>query len=109
MKRIAFIATLGFLGVGAALWVSQNYAARWEPQLRSQLETRAGTILSGDRVHIGTISISFLHRAALKDVEIWDTHENPETLIFRAKEVALTLSLIDLPRALIHRNPLEAI
>src|SRR5205823_139009 len=33
----------------------------------------------------------------------------PERLLFRASEVALTASLIDLPRALYHRNPLEII
>jgi autotransporter translocation and assembly factor TamB len=82
--------------------------ARWEPQLRSELQKRAGSAL-GARVQIASISVSFFLRFSLKDVEIWDTRQEPETLLFRAKEVALTASFLDLPRALVHRNPLESI
>jgi hypothetical protein len=122
MKRIAWIVTLVFLGLGAALWVSQSYVARWEPQIRSQLESRVASTLGirlggpslpaerpAIRVHIGGITVSFLHKFTLKDVGIWDTRTNPESALFRAKEVVLTASLIDLPRAILHRNPLELI
>jgi hypothetical protein len=108
MKRIVTIVSLLFLGVGMALWMVQIYSVRWEPYLRSELEKRAQSAL-GIRIHISEIAISFLHRIALKDVEIWDNRQTPETLLFRANEVALTASLIDLPRALIRRNPIEVI
>src|SRR5258708_3913042 len=108
MKRVALIVTLLFLGVGVSLWVAQNYVTRWEPRLRSELEKRAYAAL-GVRIHIEDISVSFIHQVALKGVEVWDTRQQPEALLFRAKEVALTASLIDLPRAILHRNPLEVI
>lgn len=108
MKHIAWIVTLAFLSVGVALWFAQNYSGQWEPRVRHELETRGSKALSS-RLRIGEITLSILLKITAKDVEVWDTHQSPDVLLFRANQVTLTPSLFDLPRAVLHRNFVEAI
>lgn len=108
MKRIVSIIVWCFCGLGILLWLTQSFVNTWEPRIRTQLENRVGTALKA-HVQIEDIVPSLLiHRIHLIDVRVYDQN-TPGALIFRAADVSLTISLIDLPRALTDRNPIEAI
>ncbi|MFA5974780.1 MAG: translocation/assembly module TamB domain-containing protein [Elusimicrobiota bacterium] len=107
MRRLLNTVVLFFCILGASLWAMQSFVSSWEPRLLSALERRAGNVFHA-RVQIDSISVAFLHRLRLNNVQVWDT-EKPSHLILRASDISLTLSLVDVPRALWRRRPLEAI
>lgn len=107
MKRLTVIVVSLFCVLGASLWVLQSFVSAWEPRLRAALERRAGSALQA-RVQIDRLSIAFLHRIRLHQVQVRDA-QPPSPLLFRASDISITLSLIDLPRAILRRQPLEAI
>jgi hypothetical protein len=107
MRRLGSFLAVAFLFLGATLWGAQMFTTTWEPRLRALVETRAGALLGAD-VHIDSLSIAFLHRIRLNHIEARErTPARP--IIFRASNISLTLSLLDLPRALVHRNLAESI
>jgi len=107
VKRLAFIVTFLVGSVGAFQWISQGFSTSWEPRLRTYLEDVAGR-LTHTRVHIDSIAPSFFHHVRLVNVRVTEP-EDPAHPLFQAADIELTVSLIDLPRALIHRKAYEAI
>src|ERR1051325_2439058 len=107
MRRLAFI-VIFLVGVaGAFQWLSQGFLTTWEPQIRASLEDVVGRA-THTHVHIDILLPSFLHRVRLINVRALDW-DDPKKVIFQATEIDLTFSLINVPRALIHRKPYEAI
>ena len=107
MKRLTTFIVVCFCTVGVMLWLAQSFVTSWEPQIRRRLEKGIGDALHA-QVQIDGISLAFIHRIHLTNVQAWDL-EKPHHLIFRASDIALTISFIDLPRALADQNPLESI
>lgn len=107
MRRLATIITLLIVVGGVCQWGSQMYQNTWEPYLRMQLEKTASTAIHRT-VQIETIALSFWGRIRLLHVQVWEGKPG-SPLLFEAPEIALNISLIDLPRAIAHRNPVEAI
>jgi len=107
MKRLTTFIVACFCTVGVLLWAAQSFVTTWEPQIRARLEKGIGDALHA-QVQIDGVSLAFIHRIHLANVQVWDL-EKPRHLIFRASDIALTISFIDLPRALADRNPIESI
>ncbi len=107
MRRLAFIVVFLVGTMGAFAWLSQSFTTSWEPRLRTYLEETAGR-LTKTQVHIDSISPAFFHRVRLLNIRIAEP-DDPTHPIFQAAQIELTLSLIDLPRALYQRKPYEAI
>jgi len=107
MKRLTTFIMVCFCTVGVLLWLAQSFVTTWEPQIRTRLEKGIGDALHA-QVQIDAVSLAFPHHIHLTDVQAWDL-EKPRHLIFRASDIALTISFIDLPRALADRNPIESI
>jgi hypothetical protein len=107
MKRLASFLGFFFCLFAVTLWVSQSFVNRWEPTLRQVLEARLSEALHA-RVEIDDIALPLPYRVRLDNVHVWESG-TPEKLIFRAASISLTLSLIDIPRAITRRQPLEAI
>src|SRR5687768_17523 len=115
MKRLVGILLLLFVVSATILHVAESFHSRWEPRFRHFVEARAGKILKSN-VHIDSISLVFFpfrldkgwHQIRLNDVRV-DDPEDPARPMFRASRIALTISLIDLPRAVLHRHPAESI
>jgi len=105
MRRLAFtvIFLVGF--VGAMQWLFQGFSTAWEPRLRAYLADSAGNALQA-KVSIDSIVPSFFHRIRLVNVQIVEPSGVP---LFQAGEIELTISLIDLPRAILLRHGYEAI
>ena len=89
------------------MWAAQSFVNDWEPRIRSELERRVGDALNA-RVQIDSVSLGAIHRITLSNVSVWD-RETPAHLVFHAPTIALTLSLLDLPHAVIKRRPLASI
>src|SRR5690242_14207063 len=103
MKRMAFI-VIALVGItGAFHWLSEGFSARWEPDVRAAIESAVSRATRTD-VHIDSIGLTFFHRIRLLNVTAMDPHD-PSKPVFQAAEIELTLSLIDLPRAVAHRKP----
>lgn len=107
MKRLTTFLVVCFCTVGVMLWLAQSFVTTWEPQIRARLEKGIGDALHA-QVQIDSISLAFLHHIHLTNVQVWDL-EKPRHPIFRASDITLTISLIDLPRALADQNPIESI
>src|SRR5438309_2920829 len=107
MKRMAFIVVFLVGIIGTFEWLSEGLMNSWEPRLRAYLEETAGR-LTKTRVQIDTIALASFHRVRLLNVRVSEPDDRDHP-IFRAGQIELTLSLIDLPRALYHRHPYEAI
>src|SRR6185437_994178 len=107
MKRVVLFIALCFCATGVLLWCGQNLVGRWEPAICARLERGIGAAVHG-RVSIDDVSLSFIHRIRLSNIRVWDA-DHPAQLLFRASEASLTLSLLDLPRALFQHRPLESI
>lgn len=102
MRRLSYILISLFFAFGIALWASHNYLARWEPRLRSAIETRFAQA-TGLRLEISSLSLWYLHRIDLGHVRIWKTSVPPE-LVFQAERLSLKVSLPDIPRAILNKN-----
>src|SRR5437879_2614996 len=107
MKRFASIVIILVGLIGAFQWLSETFSARWEPDIRAAIEAAAGRA-THTQVAIDSISLTVFHRVRLFNVRMVDPQDSAKP-IFQAGEIELTVSLIDLPRALAHRKPSEAI
>jgi len=107
MRRMAFFVIFLVGTIGGLEWLSQSFTATWEPRLRTYLEETAGR-LSKTNVQMDSITLAFLDHVRLLNVRVSEP-DDPNHPLFQAGQIELTLSLIDLPRALYHRRPYEAI
>ncbi len=96
-----------FCFVGGIFWLTQNASLNWEPRLHAFLEDRIGKAIQG-RAQFDSISISFIHRVRLNNVRLWLV-EPAQYPVFQAAGISLTLSMIDLPRAILRHNPIDSI
>jgi len=105
MRRLAFIVTFLVGIAGGIQWLSQGFSSSWEPRLRAYLEDTAGRALQA-KVSIDSIVPSFFHRIRLLNIRIEEPSGAP---LFQAGEIELTISFIDLPRAVLRGHGYEAI
>src|ERR1039458_5309175 len=98
MRRLTVIVIFLVGAVGLSQWLSIGFLTTWAPQLRQYLETIAGRA-THTRVTIDAIVPAFFHHVRLTHVTVFDEGA-PAEPIFQAGEIELTVSFIDLPRAI---------